>query len=58
MEKMYTTYDGSERYPAGVKDTRTKTQWRAFYETEIDHAIYITFEIWLEEMLRMGILTC
>ena len=56
-DKIYTTYDGSERCSAGVKDARTVMEWREFYRSEIDHEIYPDFDIWLEDMLRMGILS-
>ena len=53
----YTTYDGSERHPAGVKDSRPEHKWIRLYVRHVYKAIYPNYQCWLDDMLRHGILT-
>lgn len=55
-KRWFTTYDGSERYPAGVRDSRPERKWIQFYLRHIDKGIYPNYECWLDDMLRHGIL--
>ena len=55
-EKWFTCYDGSEKCPAGVKDSRPERKWIRFYLRHIDKSIYHNYACWMDDMLRQGIL--
>ena len=57
MMKRFVTYDGTSVTEAGSPDIRSKKGWLLFYWQEIDKEVYPTFEGWLSDMLKTGILS-
>lgn len=55
--KRFVTYDGTNVTEAGFPDIRSKKGWLLFYWQEIDKEVYPTFEGWLSDMLKTGILS-
>mgnify|MGYP007085176594 CR=1 FL=1 len=55
--KRFVTYDGTNVTEAGFLDIRSKKGWLLFYWQEIDKEVYPTFEGWLSDMLKTGILS-
>ena len=55
--KRFVTYDGTNRTETGSPDIRSKKGWLLFYWQEIDKETYSTFEGWLNDMLKTGILS-
>lgn len=52
----YTTYEGTEKIDIGYPDTRTEEGWKKYYEEYVMKSEYPTFEGWLWDMLRSGVL--
>lgn len=55
--RRFVTYDGTSVTEAGCPDIRSKKGWLLFYWQEIDKEVYPTFEGWLDDMLKTGILS-
>ena len=55
--RRFVTYDGTDAIEAGSPDIRSKKGWLLFYWQEINKAVYPTFEGWLDDMLKTGILS-
>ena len=55
--KRFITYEGTNRTETGSPDIRSKKGWLLFYWQEIDKEVYPTFEGWLDDMLKTGILS-
>lgn len=55
--RRFVTYDGTNVTEAGSPDIRSKKGWLLFYWQEIDKEVYPTFEGWLDDMLKTGILS-
>ena len=52
----YTTYEGTERTETGKPDTRTEEEWKEYYKKYIMKSEYTTFEGWIWDMLRSGVM--
>ena len=55
--RKFVTYDGTDVTEAGRPDIRSEKGWLLFYWQEIDKEVYPTFEGWLDDMLKTGILS-
>lgn len=55
-EISYTTYEGTDRQEVGRPDTRTEEEWWEYWNTFIIKTEYPTFEGWIWDMLRSGVL--
>lgn len=55
--RRFVTYDGTSLTEVGSPDIRSKKGWLLFYWQEINKEIYPSFKGWLDDMLKIGILS-
>lgn len=56
MKKYYTCYDGTDRTELNTPDCRNMSDWREYYQKNVDHEEYPDFESWISDMIKMQIL--
>ena len=54
--EIYITYEGTDRCETGKPDVRTEEEWQEYWTENVLKSEYPTFEGWIWDMLRSGVL--
>lgn len=52
----YVTYDGTDIVEPGQPDSRTKSEWKQWFDVHGDHDGYLDFDDWFYDSLKSGVL--
>ena len=55
-ERIFTTYDGTDKCEPNTPDTRSEHEWFLYYLLYVDKTEYSDFTTWLADMLKSGVL--